>query len=85
MLLFSLSFIMTVSAHTKKKQTIAFSRRIKDSTRAVEIKPCSVYMSSGRKYIWDRILSDRYSEYYRKQVSYDSLSDEWSKNIPTEF
>jgi tRNA(Glu) U13 pseudouridine synthase TruD len=67
---------MTVSAHTKKKQAIVFGRRIEDSTRAAEMKPCSVYVSSGRKYVWDRILSDRCSEYYRKQVSCDSLSDE---------
>jgi hypothetical protein len=67
---------MTVSAHTKKKQAIALGRRIEDSINAAEIKPCSVCVSSGRKYIWDRMLSDRYSEYYRKQVSCDGLSDE---------
>jgi hypothetical protein len=67
---------MTVSAHTKKKQAIALGRRIKDSTNAAEMKPCSICMLSGRKYVWDRILSDRYSEYYRKQVSCNSLSNE---------
>jgi hypothetical protein len=75
MLSFSLSFIMTVSAYTKKKQAIVFGRRIKNSTRVAKIKPCFVCVSSGRKYVWDRILSNRYSKYYRKQVSCDGLSD----------
>jgi hypothetical protein len=50
---FSLSFNMPVSTHTKKKQTIAFGRCIKDSADVIEIKPCSVYVLSGRKYVFD--------------------------------
>jgi hypothetical protein len=69
-------FTITVSAYTKKKQAIALGRRIEDSTNAAEMKPCSVCVSSGRKYVWDRTLSDRCSKYYRKQVSCNSLSDE---------
>jgi hypothetical protein len=67
---------MPVSAHTKKKQAIALGCRIEDSTDIVEIKPCSICVLSGRKYVFDQTLSSRYSEYYRKQVSCDSLSDE---------
>jgi hypothetical protein len=71
-----LFFIITVSAHTKKKQAIALSCRIEDSTSAVEIKPCFVCISSSYKYVFDQSLSGRYSEYYRQQVSCDKLSDE---------
>jgi hypothetical protein len=81
----SFSFTITVSAYTKKKQTIALGRRIEDSTNAAEIIPCFVCVLSGRKYVWDRTLSDCCSECCRKQVSCNGLSDEWSKNIPTEF
>jgi hypothetical protein len=73
---FFLLFIMTVSAYIKKKQTITLGCRIEDSTNTAEIKPCSVCISSGYKYVWDRTLSDCYSEYYYKQVSCNSLSDE---------
>jgi hypothetical protein len=59
----------------KKKQTITFSCCIKDSTDVIEIKPCSIYILLGHKYIFDQILSGYYSEYYRKQVSYNSLSN----------
>jgi hypothetical protein len=69
-------FNMLVSIYTKKKQTIVLGRRIEDSTNIIKIKPCSIYMLSSRKYVFDQILSGRYSEYYRKQVSYNSLSDE---------
>jgi hypothetical protein len=66
---------MPVSIYTKKKKTIAFSYYIKDSVDIIEIKPCSIYMLSGRKYVFNQMLSGRYSKYYRKQVSYNSLSD----------
>jgi hypothetical protein len=39
--------------YIKKKQTIALGRRIKNSTNTIEIKPCSIYISSSRKYIFD--------------------------------
>jgi hypothetical protein len=67
---------MPIFAYTKKKQAIAFSRRIKDSADIIEIKPCSICVLLGRKYIFDQMLSSRCFEYYRKQVSCDSLSDE---------
>jgi hypothetical protein len=76
MLLFSLSFNITVFVYTKNKQVIVFGCYIKDSIDIMEIKPCSICVSSGRKYVFDQTLSGRYSEYYRKQVSCDSLSDE---------
>jgi uncharacterized membrane protein YiaA len=44
---------MTVSAYIKKKQTIALGCYIKDSANVIEIKPYSVCISSGRKYIFD--------------------------------
>jgi hypothetical protein len=69
-------FNITVSIYTKKKQVIALGCHIEDSANIIEIKPCFIYILSGRKYIFDRILSGYYSEYYRKQVSYNSLSDE---------
>jgi hypothetical protein len=74
-LLFFFSFIIIVSAYTKKKQTIIFGYYIENSISAAEMKPCFVYILSGHKYIWDRILSNYYSEYYRKQVSYNNLSN----------
>jgi hypothetical protein len=39
--------------YIKKKQTIALDRRIENSADIIEIKPCSVYISSSRKYIFD--------------------------------
>jgi hypothetical protein len=57
---------MPVSAYTKKKQTIVLGCRIKDSANVIKIKPCSIYVLSGRKYIFNQMLSGRYSEYYRK-------------------
>jgi hypothetical protein len=71
-----LFFNMPVSIYTKKKQTIALGYRIEDSIDIIEIKPCFIYISSGRKYVFDQTLSSYYSKYYRKQVSYDSISDE---------
>jgi hypothetical protein len=68
-------FTITISAYTKKKQAIVLGRCIEDSADIIEMKPCSVCMLSGRKYIFNQTLSGRYSEYYRKQVSYNSLSD----------
>jgi hypothetical protein len=67
---------MTVPAHVKKKQTISLGYRIKDSSNTVEITPCSLRVSLDRKYVFDRKLSERYSEYYCRQASCDSLSDE---------
>jgi hypothetical protein len=66
---------MTVFVYTKKKQAIVFGCYIKDSTNIIEIKPCFIYILSGRKYIFDRTLSGCYSEYYQKQISYNNLSD----------
>jgi hypothetical protein len=54
---------MTVPAHVKKK-TIAFGRRIEDSNNTVEIIPYSLYVSLDQKYVFDRKLSKRCSEYY---------------------
>jgi hypothetical protein len=56
---------MTVSAYIKKKQAIILGCHIKDSIDIIEMKPCSIYISSGRKYVFDQSLSGRYSEYYR--------------------
>jgi hypothetical protein len=75
---------MTVFAYNKK-QIIALGCCIEDSANIMEIKPCFIYILSSRKYIFDRTLSGCYSKYYWKQVSYDSLSNKWSKNIPTKF
>jgi hypothetical protein len=66
MLLFSFSFNMIVFVYTKKKQTIALSCRIKDFADIIEIKPCSIYILSGRKYVSNQALSGCYFKYYRK-------------------
>jgi hypothetical protein len=64
MLLSSLSFNMTVSVYTKKKQAIALGCCIEDSADVIKIKPCFICMLSGCKYIFDQVLSGRYSKYY---------------------
>jgi hypothetical protein len=59
-----LSFNMPVSAYTKKKQAIALGRRIEDSADVIEMKSCSICILSGRKYVFDQLLSGCCSEYY---------------------
>jgi hypothetical protein len=44
---------MIIFAYIKKKQTIALGRYIEDSADIIEMKPCSVCILSGRKYIFD--------------------------------
>jgi hypothetical protein len=44
---------MLVFVYTKKKQVIAFSRRIEDSVDIIEIKPCSICVLLDRKYVFD--------------------------------
>jgi hypothetical protein len=39
--------------YIKKKQVIALGRHIEDSADIIEIKPYSICISSGRKYIFD--------------------------------
>jgi hypothetical protein len=67
---------MTVPVHVKKKQSIALGRYIEDSINIAEIKPCSLCVSLLHKYVFDRNLSDYYSEYYCRHVSCDGFSDE---------